>query len=232
MWDLGQCDKRRCTGTRLARAGALRELRLGVPFPGAVLTPRASACISGDDAALVAARGLAVVDCSWARLDDVPFHRLRGAAPRLLPWLLAANPVNYGRPCKLSCAEALAAGLILCGRPRAARALLSRFKWGHAFFSINGDLLDAYVAAGTSAGVLAVQAAHLAALAGPSRREWREERGVGGYLDGADLPPRESEEEEEEGSEEEGSEEEGKEEGAAAAAVAEALEGVAVGGDG
>ena len=129
-------------------------------------------------------------------------------------------------------AEALAAGLILCGRPRAARALLSRFKWGHAFFSINGDLLDAYVAAGTSAGVLAVQAAHLAALAGPSRRELREERGEGGYLDGADLPPSESEEEEEEGSEEEGSEEEGKEEGAAAAAVAEALEGVAVGGDG
>mgnify|MGYP002630650466 FL=1 len=47
MWDLGQCDKRRCTGTRLARAGALKELRLGTPFPGVCLTPQATACVSG-----------------------------------------------------------------------------------------------------------------------------------------------------------------------------------------
>ncbi|KDD73340.1 DUF367 hypothetical protein, partial [Helicosporidium sp. ATCC 50920] len=127
MWDLGQCDKRRCTGTRLARQGVVEELKLSQPFPGVILSPMGQGCVSRADAPLIQSKGLAVVDCSWNRLDEVPFARLRGAAPRLLPWLLAANPVNYGRACKLSCAEALAAGLFLSGQEAEARALLRRF---------------------------------------------------------------------------------------------------------
>lgn len=120
MWDLGQCDKKRCTGTKLVRQHLVAELRLGVPFPGVILSPNGRCCISNGDKDLIGSKGLAVVDCSWNKLDEVPFGmnrvaidcvlclacktymccidagRIRGAAPRLLPWLVAANPVNYG----------------------------------------------------------------------------------------------------------------------------------------
>lgn len=73
MWDLGQCDKKRCTGTKLVRQHVVSELRLGIPFPGVILSPNGKSCVSNDDKELIGAKGLAVVDCSWNRLEEVPF---------------------------------------------------------------------------------------------------------------------------------------------------------------
>ena len=53
--------------------GLVRELRLGVTFPGVILSPSGTRSVSREDEALMRSKGLAVVDCSWNRLDDVPF---------------------------------------------------------------------------------------------------------------------------------------------------------------
>uniref|UniRef100_A0A5B7C7Q4 18S rRNA aminocarboxypropyltransferase n=1 Tax=Davidia involucrata TaxID=16924 RepID=A0A5B7C7Q4_DAVIN len=161
MWDFGQCDAKRCTGRKLSRFGLLKELRVSNGFGGIVLSPAGKQCVSKEDYALMKRKGLAVVDCSWARLDDVPFTKLRCAAPRLLPWLVAANPVNYGRPCQLSCVEALSAALLICGEEETANLLLGKFKWGHAFLSLNRELLKAYSECENSADIISVQNAWL-----------------------------------------------------------------------
>lgn len=162
MWDFGQCDVKRCTGRKLARFGFLKELRVTNGFGGIALSPVGMQCVSKEDHLLIKRKGLAVVDCSWARLNDVPFVKLRCPAPRLLPWLVAANPVNYGRPCELSCVEALSAALIICGEEDTANQLLNKFKWGHSFSSLNRELLKAYSKCENGSEIISVQNSWLA----------------------------------------------------------------------
>ncbi|XP_020586682.1 ribosome biogenesis protein TSR3 homolog [Phalaenopsis equestris] len=157
MWDFGQCDVRKCTGRKLVRFGLLKDLRVNNAFRGIVLSPVGTQCVSKEDHPLIKRQGLAVVDCSWARLKDVPFVKLHCPAPRLLPWLVAANPINYGRPCELSCVEALAAALIICGEEETANLIIGKFKWGHSFLSLNRELLKAYSKCENGAEIISVQ---------------------------------------------------------------------------
>ncbi len=107
-------------------------------------SPHGTRTISPADADIIQQHGLAVVDCSWANLDAVPFSRISTTNTRLLPYFVAANPVNYGRPYKLNCAEALAAGLYMCGWKHWGDSIMSSFKWGPSFYDVNEDILMEY----------------------------------------------------------------------------------------
>lgn len=97
MWDFNQCDPRKCSGRKLARLGLIKSLKIKQKFPGLVLSPLATDYVSPSDKDIIDPKGIAVVDCSWAKIDETPIKSLKPRYPRLLPFLVAANPINYGR---------------------------------------------------------------------------------------------------------------------------------------
>lgn len=144
MWDFDHCDPKRCSGKKLERLGLIKSLRIGQKFQGIVVTPNGKGVVCPNDREIVEQFGVAVVECSWARLDEVPFGKIGGKYERLLPYFVAANPVNYGRPMKLNCVEAVAACLAIVGRQDWALELLQNFEWGPNFLKINKELLEMY----------------------------------------------------------------------------------------
>lgn len=99
---------------------------------------------------------MAALDCSWVHANDV-FERPARGALRCLPYLVAANPVNYGVPTKLSTVEALASALYIVDHRDEAECLLSIFKWGPNFIVLNRELLESYARARDSGEVVELQ---------------------------------------------------------------------------
>ncbi|ROW00288.1 hypothetical protein VSDG_03498 [Cytospora chrysosperma] len=143
-WDLGHCDPKRCSGKKLMRAGLMRELHLGQRHSGVIITPNGRHVVSPADRPLMDLHGAAVVECSWARTKEVAWGKVGGRCERLLPYLVAANTVNYGKPWRLNCAEALAAAFAICGHLDWAEQVLEPFSYGEAFLRINAQLLRRY----------------------------------------------------------------------------------------
>ncbi|KAF5314756.1 hypothetical protein D9611_007251 [Ephemerocybe angulata] len=142
--DFDHCDPKRCSGKKMARQGLIKDLKVGSRFKGIVVSPKGKQVISPSDKEIILSGGLAVVECSWARLDEVPFNKIASPHERLLPYLIATNPVNYGKPWRLNCVEALAAAFYLTGFDSYAERLLSGFGWGGSFWKVNAGFIKRY----------------------------------------------------------------------------------------
>lgn len=77
MFDFNQCDPKKCSGRKLYRMGLLRIQKLGLKFPGLILSPIGSKSISMADRSFILSHGLAVVDCSWNQIEQTPIHRIK-----------------------------------------------------------------------------------------------------------------------------------------------------------
>lgn len=145
-WDLGHCDPKRCSGKKLMRLGLMRDLHMGQRHNGVIITPNGKHVISPADRDVMDQFGAAVVECSWARTKEVQWNKVGGKCERLLPYLVAANSVNYGKPWRLNCVEALAAAFYICGHADWAEQILAPFSYGKSFLEINHSILKRYAA--------------------------------------------------------------------------------------
>ena len=74
---------------------------------------------------------------------------------------MAANSVNYGKPYKLNCVEALAACCFIAGLDEQGHCLLESFGWGEAFWNINKELFELYSQCSNGTEVIAAQNQYL-----------------------------------------------------------------------
>lgn len=158
VYNAGQCDPKKCTGMRLCRvkkATIIKDIRR-IPRGAVVLNPTSEIALSPDDKDRMLTSGLVALDCSWKEAESV-FQVSKNGFQRALPYLLAANPINTYKPIKLSTAEAIAAALYIAGLVDKAQEIMSVFKWGPSFLTLNHEWLDEYQKCKTSSEVVEIQ---------------------------------------------------------------------------
>jgi pre-rRNA-processing protein TSR3 len=158
VYHAGQCDPKKCTALKLKRHGMVRLVRQirFLPKRAVVLNPFSEIAFSPADRRRIENFGLVGLDCSWEHAEKVLLKHVKGTS-RCLPFLIAGNPVNFGKPTKLSTVEALAAALHIAGFKEDASKLLSIFKWGHTFLEINMERLEGYAKAKDSTAIIEIQ---------------------------------------------------------------------------
>jgi len=159
---LDQDDPKKCTSKRLQAYNlvSLHTKPEKAPRRGFLLDPSSNMVLSPLDKRLMEIGGsIVVLDCSWKRIDESieiiqSKSRLDG---RVLPHLLAANQVSWGKIGRLSSVEALAASLMILGWSEQAKQILGPFPFGEHFLELNHQPLEAYSNAKSIEEVLSLQ---------------------------------------------------------------------------
>lgn len=139
---LNQDDPRKSTMKKLERFEMVTRVPLAKAARSLSLTPYADIYLLPSDREIALKSGLLLIDGSWNRITSIGNLKLRH--PRKLPVLVPVNPVNYGKPGKLSSVEAMAASLYIMGFGDEAVAVLSKFNWGQNFIPMNVQPMEEY----------------------------------------------------------------------------------------
>jgi pre-rRNA-processing protein TSR3 len=159
IFHANECDKKKCTSFKLEK---LKKAKIvyninQIPHGAVVLNPYSEKAVSIEDKNLVSSKGIVGLDCSWNEVSKSKKFFSLSKYHRSLPFLIATNPVNYGKPSILSTVEAVAATLYITNFKTEAIDMLDGFKWGHTFIELNHELLESYADAKSSLDVVKVQ---------------------------------------------------------------------------
>ncbi len=157
--ELGEDDPSKCTARKMIKKG-LACRRRSPPPRSLTLDPYVETPVTRLDRPIVEAHGVTVIDASWNKLSPMRYTRVvrRARVRRRLPLLIAANPPHYGLAYRLSSIEAVAATLYITGFREQAQKILSIYKWGMTFLTLNAELLEAYASAETPLDILSIEA--------------------------------------------------------------------------
>ncbi len=121
-----------------------------------LLNPFAEKSISKEDLEIALENGILAVDCSWKNADSAFEYLDKKNYSRALPFVVAVNPVNYGKAFKLTTLEAFSAALYILGYTDQAEKILKIYKWSPHFIEMNKEPLDRYKNAKTSKEVVKI----------------------------------------------------------------------------
>jgi pre-rRNA-processing protein TSR3 len=156
VYHANEDDPKKCSAKKLHRFGyvVLQRSTRRLPYHAVLLNPFAQKSLSWEDVQDAKDHGLVVLDCSWKTAEQTFQSLETSMVSRALPFLLAANPVNYGKPFQLTSLEAFAAALYILGEVDYAAEILRIYTWGHRFLELNKEPLEDYRSAATSAEVV------------------------------------------------------------------------------
>jgi pre-rRNA-processing protein TSR3 len=153
-----QDDPNKCTSAKLIRFNKAKPIhhQSQIRNKMIVLNPYSREVLTKKDRNSIHDYGIVAIDCSWNKAEGILRKRFKGIN-RKLPLLLAANPVNYGRIGQLSSIEALASALYISDFEEQANEILSLFKWGESFMTLNKSPLTEYQSATSNEEVLKIE---------------------------------------------------------------------------
>ncbi|VWU48724.1 ribosome biogenesis protein TSR3, putative [Hepatocystis sp. ex Piliocolobus tephrosceles] len=142
MIDYHECQNKKCSCKKLYRFKKIKRVQTNKKFKGIVLTPFCDKYFSINDKNIIETHGLSVIDCSWKSIDLI--KKVKYSNQRKLPYIIAVNSINYGKPYKLSCLESLAFCLYICNYNKQCIDILNIYKWSINFINVNKELLEKY----------------------------------------------------------------------------------------